>query len=526
MLNPAPGSFSHWLMGLVTTMAIGLVIPPTGSSTAQAGSNAPAERGQSQERTQGGAFSVLLKDAVKHTDDDEQASSRSDAGKTSEPTPDVAVDDHAAGATLIGLAVVSASQAPEVASTVADKAEPVQSANANSDMKPTPTGPALQGIEPTPLLLQGLTVGALPDNGTPGHEPVAANPPQLKTTVSSSASLAQPALNPDGSSKVPATLVDSPATNKPAIRNGRGVPSQLVPVALELPLNASALSGTRPSSSLIPDQGSPPPMENQENLLPAAQGNGVVPSLARPSTDFRPSIMLQEQGDQETTLLNQSQSIRVIQDRGVGEQGSFGDLTQGEGEGNLFQFSSGGALEPVIRGNQSPVFIDQFMLAQQTQSLPQGTGSPVVMSTTDHLKLAQSLLGLDHSATMTTTSGMPQTIHLELPSHDSGPLNVRISMIDQTVYTQFTTDRSDLGALLFMRQDQLQQTLTKSGLELGQFQVHVNQEGRQDASPDRQSRRNDGTSEQQQPASQDHHPQAQDRERPNHRPLRALSLFA
>jgi flagellar hook-length control protein FliK len=120
---------------------------------------------------------------------------------------------------------------------------------------------------------------------------------------------------------------------------------------------------------------------------------------------------------------------------------------------------------------------------------------------------------------------MSQTIHLELPSHDSGPLNVRISMMDQTVHTQFTTDRNDLGALLFMRQDQLQQNLIKSGLELGQFQVHVNQEGRQDALPDRQSRRNDGTPEQQL-ASQDHNPQAQDRDRPNHRPLRALSLFA
>lgn len=98
-------------------------------------------------------------------------------------------------------------------------------------------------------------------------------------------------------------------------------------------------------------------------------------------------------------------------------------------------------------------------------------------------------------------------------------------MTDQTVHTQFTTDRNDLGALLFMRQDQLQQNLAKSGLELGQFQVHIDQQGRQEALPDRQSRRNGGASEQQ-PASQDHNQQAQDRERPNHRSSRALSLFA
>jgi flagellar hook-length control protein FliK len=235
--------------------------------------------------------------------------------------------------------------------------------------------------------------------------------------------------------------------------------------------------------------------------------------------------MIQEQGDHETTLLSQSQSVRVIQDSGGGEQGAFSDLAQGEGEGSLFQFTAGGIPESVTRGNQPPLFIDQFMSARQTASLPEGTGSPVVMSTTDHLKLTQSLVSGDRSGTTTSMSGMPQTIHLELPSHDSGPLNVRISMMDQTVHTQFTTDRNDLGALLFMRQDQLQQNLIKSGLELGQFQVHVNQEGRQDALPDRQSRRNDGAPEQQL-ASQDHNPQAQDRDRPSHHSMRALSLFA
>ena len=76
-------------------------------------------------------------------------------------------------------------------------------------------------------------------------------------------------------------------------------------------------------------------------------------------------------------------------------------------------------------------------------------------------------------------------------------------MTDQMVHTQFTTDRNDLGALLLTRQDQLQHTLMKSGLELGQFQVHVDQQSRQEALPDRQSRRNSEGSEQQ-TTSQDH----------------------
>ncbi|HSL03254.1 MAG TPA: flagellar hook-length control protein FliK, partial [Nitrospiraceae bacterium] len=143
----------------------------------------------------------------------------------------------------------------------------------------------------------------------------------------------------------------------------------------------------------------------------------------------------------------------------------------------------------------------------------------------DQHKTAQALLGEDHSAMITSTSGKAQAVHVELPSHDSGPLSVRISMTDQMVHTQFTTDRNDLGALLFTRQDQLQQNLAKSGLELGQFQVHIDQQGRQEALPDRQSRQNGGASEQQ-PKSQDHNQPAHDRERPIHRPSRVLSLFA
>ena len=524
-------------------MAIGLLTPPTGCSTAQSSSHTSAETGEPQHHIHCRAFSAHLKDAVKNTDD-KRTPSRPDADHPIESVPATAVDDHAAGSSLIGIVVVSLSQVPdtqEVASTVAAKVESLPTADVNASVttnsapSPTPTssstlsGPTGQNIESTSLLLQGLTVVVSPDDGTLDQVAVAAQSSPSKTTDPSSVSLPQPALNPDSSSVVSTTPVDSPATNRPGSRNGHGGPVHLVPVPLEQPSDASALSGTRPPGTLSPDQGSPLIMESQgsTNPPPAAQGQGnaLVQSLVRPSADIRPSAMIQEQGDHETTLLSQSQSVRVIQDSGGGEQGSFSDLAQGEGEGSLFQFTAGGVPELVTRGNQSPLFIDQFMSARQTQSLPQGTGSPVVMSTTDHLKLTQSLLSGDHSATMTSTSGMPQTIYMQLPSHDSGPLNVRISMTDQTVHTQFTTDRNDLGAFLFMRQDQLQQNLIKSGLELGQFQVHVNQEGRQDALPDRPSRRNDGAPEQQS-ASQDHNRQAQDRDRPNHRPMRALSLFA
>jgi flagellar hook-length control protein FliK len=214
----------------------------------------------------------------------------------------------------------------------------------------------------------------------------------------------------------------------------------------------------------------------------------------------------------------------VIGVSGGGEQDPFGTDAQGAGDGTFFRFGESGTPESVTRGNQSQLFNGQFTSAMQAQSLAPGEGTSVVTPAADRLKMTQAFLSEDHSAIVTAAPGKVQSVHVELPAHDSGPLSVRISMTDQMVHAQFTTDRNDLGALLFTRQDQLQQNLAKSGLELGQFQVHIDQRSQQEPLPDRQSRRN-GEAPEQQPASQDRNQQAQDRERPNHRPQRALSLF-
>src|SRR5437868_7296542 len=125
-----------------------------------------------------------------------------------------------------------------------------------------------------------------------------------------------------------------------------------------------------------------------------------------------------------------------------------------------------GALESVTQDNQSSFFNGQFTSARQ--SLTQGESPTVATATTgDSLKTTQVFRDESHPAIMTLPSGKAHIVHVELPTHDFGPLTVRISMMDQTVNTQFTTDRNDLGALLLTRQDQLQQTLIKSGLELG-----------------------------------------------------------
>jgi len=510
-------------MELVATMDIGLLVPAAGESVPQATSSMLSEMGPSQQLSQSGVFSVLLKDVAKKMDDSK--------------TPQTVIDERATEAALTGIVVVSLPQASdiqEVTSTMANRAEslPIADANAsvdqNSSPSQNPNAPTVQNIASIPLLLLNPTVAEPSDDRTPGLDPVANDPSQPKTTDTSNASLPQPVFNPDSSNEVPATQSASPTTNKPASRNGHAAPVHVGPVPLERPSDASTPSGIRPPGSPIPDRGPTPIMENQgsSNLLSTTQeqGNALVQSLVRPSADMRPSAIIQEQGDHETTLLSQSLSVRVIEAGGGGAQGSFGDPTQGEAGGGPVQFNAGGTSEPAMRGTQATLFSDLSTSARQTQSPPQGIG-PSVSTTAEQLKSAQAFLGEDHSAAMTAPRGMAQTVQVELPSHEAGPLSVRISMMDQMVHTQFTTDRSDLGAILIGRQDQLQQSLTKSGLELGQFQVHVNQEGRQDAFPDRPSRRNGGASEQQ-PAAQGQSEHSHDQERPNYRSTRTLSLFA
>jgi Flagellar hook-length control protein FliK len=508
----------HRLMELVVTMDIGLLIPQAGCAAAPPSSSALSEKGQFTQPAPGETFSALFKGLAQNISD-ELAPSLSDADDLIEPAPSTEANDQAPEAALSGIAVASFFQVrdfQEVVSITDDKGESVQNSR----------GSTLPSIESIPLLPQGLSVVAPHEDGTLGHEPVPADQPQPRTTDSSFNSLLQPALAHDQSSETPVIQEGSHALDAPPIRKGGSAPVDLAPASLDQPSGDSVLLRTPPPGSLISDQWSSSVMENQgaRNVLPAASVNGGVQSLNRPSPEIQPSRMIQEQGAQETTVLGQDLSVPVIGESGDG-QDPFGADAQGAGEGTFFHSGENAALESLTRGNQSTFFNSQFTSARQAQSSPEGKGSSVVTSTGDQLKMTQAFLGEDHSATMTSAPGKAQTVHLELPSHDSGPLSVRISMTDQTVHTQFTTDRNDLGALLMGRQDQLQQNLTKSGLELGQFQVHIDQRGQQEAFSDRQSRRNDGTSEQQ-PASQDHDQRARDRERPNHRPPRALSLFA
>ena len=468
---------------------------------------------------QSGTFSALLKDVAQNLSD-AQLPLLANPEDPIEPAPSMETDDHATGSALSDIAVTSyfaAQDLPEVASPVADKAESVEDS----------TKIQLQSVESTPLLPQGVTVVALPDVRSMRTEPTPVDPRMPRTNDSSIDSLPQPALDLDRSGETSARQEGARTTDGVPIRNDRSIAVALSPAPLDQSSGSVTLSAKTPPGSLMTDQGIAPVMEDQSAkiVIPAASVNVGGQSFERLSAGVQPLAMVLEQGTQQTTLTGQSLSVPVIGVSEGGEQDPFGADAQGAGDGTFFRFWESGASESVTRGNQSQPFNGQFTLAVQAQSSAPGEGTSIATPAADRLKMTQTFFGEDHSATVTAAPGKVQSVHVELPAHDSGPLSVRISMTDQMVHTQFTTDRNDLGALLMGRQDQLQQSLAKTGLELGQFQVHIDQRNQQESLQDRQPRRNGDAPEQQQ-ASQDRNQQAQDRERPDHRLPRALSLFA
>lgn len=503
-------------------MDIQIQTPSVDRSGASTHSSAVSERGQLQQSAQSGTFSATLKDAAQDISR-EKAPEYSESDDPIEPIPSSDAEKQPVIALVIGGTLVPTSLAQDlqvVSSPEDGHVELTQNAQRSS----------LPGIESGLSLPQSVSQVEIEGTGAEGQAGAASEAVLSTSTDEGSRSALQPTIvhgqSGEASAMSPKQTV-SRTTGESFIGNGRVAQADLSSDSLNQPPALSLAPSTMPEDSPISDQETIPLMEHQEarNVLAAVYTNGGGQSLERPGTDIQPSAVIQEQEAEETTLLGQPLTIPVVGDSEGRGQDPFGADAQGIEGGAFFHEMDSGALELATHDNQSSFFNGQFTSARQAQSSIGGERASGLTSPVDQLKTAQVLLGEAHAENVTSASGKAQTVHVELPSHDSGPLSVRISMTDQTVHTQFTTDRNELGALLFTRQDQLQHSLAKSGLELGQFQVHIDQQGRQEALPDRQSRRNGGGFEQQ-PAPQDQNQQAQDRDRPAHRPSRALSLFA
>ena len=89
-----------------------------------------------------------------------------------------------------------------------------------------------------------------------------------------------------------------------------------------------------------------------------------------------------------------------------------------------------------------------------------------------------------------------QSVQFDLSPVDFGQLRVRVVLSDHTIHTHMSTDRAELGQMLTGQQEQLSTQLSTAGLDLGRFQVHVDQDRTNQSGQDWQSQAHQGPSQQ------------------------------
>jgi hypothetical protein len=89
-----------------------------------------------------------------------------------------------------------------------------------------------------------------------------------------------------------------------------------------------------------------------------------------------------------------------------------------------------------------------------------------------------------------------QAVQFDLSPIDFGQLRVRVVLSDHTIHTHMSTDRAELGQMLTGQQEQLSTQLSTAGLDLGRFQVHVDQDRTNQSGQNWQSQAHQGPSQQ------------------------------
>lgn len=89
-----------------------------------------------------------------------------------------------------------------------------------------------------------------------------------------------------------------------------------------------------------------------------------------------------------------------------------------------------------------------------------------------------------------------QAVQFDLSPVDFGQLRVRVVLSDHTIHTHMSTDRAELGQMLSGQQEQLSTQLSTAGLDLGRFQVHVDQDRTNQSGQNWQSQAHQGPSQQ------------------------------
>ena len=276
----------------------------------------------------------------------------------------------------------------------------------------------------------------------------------------------------------------------------------------------------------------------QEPATPVATVTDQPSSQAREMVAAQPDLSQSQPvlGKGELSLRQQNmqaesseaQAAAALSGRMQGDGQGFNAESDGQRKEEGLKWFSRADLQSaeVSSRRPEPSSGEPFDAGRQDLSVAQGQGGapstskPASAQVTSPSPQASRLSPDPEAAPAPTT----HSVQFDLAPADFGQLRVRLVLADQTVHTHMSTDRAELGQMLTSQQEQLTTQLSGAGLDLGRFQVQVDQERSNQPGQDWQSQAQGGASQQQRDQRQQD--RAQDAPVPAQARTGMLSLFA
>ena len=131
----------------------------------------------------------------------------------------------------------------------------------------------------------------------------------------------------------------------------------------------------------------------------------------------------------------------------------------------------------------------------------------------------------EHDLSNAPIPALSRSVVFEVAQPDLGRVNVRVALTNDVVHAHLSSDRPEVGQYLLNGQDRLQTALQASGLDMGQFRVHVERQFAQHGGQEGLSRGYEERSQQQR-GHERHQDQGTDALSNDRQRAGVLSLFA
>jgi hypothetical protein len=156
-----------------------------------------------------------------------------------------------------------------------------------------------------------------------------------------------------------------------------------------------------------------------------------------------------------------------------------GDTTGQSSEGGAEQHAQGqgNSEKPIYNASANSLqtmngqAAESFAIAApgQTLSTP-ATHAPGSLATPTHPSVPTAEL------TPHSIGSMIRSVVVDVVQPELGHVNVRVSMMNDSVHAHFSTDRAEVGQFLMNGQDRLHTSLQANGLDMGQFRVDIDRQ--------------------------------------------------